>query len=396
MIFIGDSFSDQLVYALTKSLPDMSWSPNWLIRYDGFAERQTFGMGGKKTHQPLQHDTVLSEILTKDLLIIEVSDGNVYRDAANLKGMEFGATQVLLDGLLTKANAGIIDSKSFLLEGWRADGDKQWRTTGHLASFAIRPPTDRNPIQITADLENLASDQSKPRRLDILLDGKPMGQATMAQGRGKIDFTLPSTTQWQDALVAEITLRDTSGESLAMLLHGVQILGAGIEKTTNGVVTPEVTPLPELSDQTDIRTINLISSEQPEDILVEGLSSLESNGKESWRWALGPATRIKFYVDSKLPDHLQQRLLKFSFRNGPIPDQIVTIRLNGEDIRRFSSEQIAASTQIDTDISLATRPGVNILEIVYQDWNHGKKVSGSDPRQLAVAVMRLSLQGSIK
>lgn len=393
IIIIGDSFSDQIVSALAQALPENMWSPGWLTRYDGFIARQTIGMGGRVTAQaPLKQDKALSEILTKELLVMEVSDGHVYRDASDLKRMEFGATQVLLDGLLTKTDGGMVDPKRFLVKGWRDLGNKQWRTTGHLASFAVRPPTNGNRIQLTLDVENLSPDQSISRRLDILVDGKSIGQATLAQGRGMLDLTVPSTFQWQDTLVTEISLQDTSGQPLDMLLHGVQMLDADTDKTANKRIPTEALP----SVQAGIRTVNLINNEELEDVLVDGLSSLESNDKESWRWALGPATRIKFYIDPAWPDQARQLLLKFAFKNGvPISDQTVTIRLNGKDIRHFSSEEIGIQKQVDAEVALTAKQGLNVLEIVYQDWNHGKKNYGSnDPRQLAVVVMHLSLQGA--
>jgi len=408
---IGDSFSDQIVYALAKALPDMSWLPGWLTRYEYAVFTQPLGMEGKITRQsfgthgniasqiPLQLDNALSEILAKELLVMEVSDGSVYRDAADLNRMEFGATQILLGGLLGRTDAGIIDPANSLTNGWHALGNKQWRTIGDMASFAFRPPSNGTSIQIMLEIENLAPDQGKPRLLDILLDGKSIGQVTMARGhRGVLELKVPGTAQWQDALVAEISLRDTSGRPLDILLHGVQMAGAGTNRPTNKVMATEVVSPAQIIDHAGMRTINLISGEEPEDILVDGLSSLESNGKESWRWALGPATRIKFYVDPALPDQARQRLLKFTFKNGvPIPDQSVTIRLNGKNIRRFSSEEIANHEQIDAEVALAGQKGVNVLEIIYQDWNHGKKNYGSsDPRKLAVVFVHLSLQGANK
>lgn len=399
IVVIGDSFSDQIVYALSQALPDMSWSPGWLTRYDSFVSRQVIGIGSRVTAQaPLQHGAALSEILTKELVVMEVSDGNIYRDAANLNRMEFGATQILLDGLLQRTDAGMIDPSNSLTNGWHALGNKKWRTTGHLASIAMRPPGNGNRIQLILDVENLAPDHSKPRRLDILLDGKSIGQATMARGRGVLDLTVPSTTQCQDPLVAEISLRDTSGQPLDILLHGVRMVAADTDKATNKVIATEALSSTQILNHAGMRTINLISNEEPEDILVEGLSGLESNGKESWRWALGPATRIKFYVDPAWPDQTRQLLLKFSFKNGvPIPGQTVSIHLNGEDIRHFSSEEIGIQKQVDADVALTAKQGLNVLEIVYQDWNHGKKSYGSnDPRQLTVVVMHLSLQGANK
>jgi hypothetical protein len=176
------------------------------------------------------------------------------------------------------------------------------------------------------------------------------------------------------------------------------VAGADTDKKTDKVIATEAVPSTQTLAHAGMRTINLFSSQQSEDISVEGLSGLESNGKDRWRWALGPATRIKFYVDPAWPDQARQVLLKFAFLNGvPIPDQTVIIRLNGEDIRRFSSEEIGVQKQVGADMVLYTKKGANVLEIVYQDWNHGKKHYGpNDPRQLAVAVMRLSLQGANK
>jgi hypothetical protein len=234
--------------------------------------------------------------------------------------------------------------------------------------------------------------------LNVLLDGKPLGEATIAGGHGVLDLTVPGTDEWEDSLVAEISLRDPSGQPLDILLHGSRVAGADTKKKADEVIATKAPPSTQTLDHAGMRTINLFRSEAHEDILVEGLSGLESNGKDNWRWALGPATRIKFYVDPAWPDQARQLLLKFAFINGvPIPDQTVIIRLNGEDIRRFSSEEIGVQKQVDADIVLYTKTGVNVLEIVYQDWNHGKKNYGpNDPRQLAVAVMRLSLQGANK
>jgi len=139
---------------------------------------------------------------------------------------------------------------------------------------------------------------------------------------------------------------------------------------------------------------NLLAPKQSDDIVVSGLSGLESNGKESWRWAVGPSTRIKFYMDPILSDDARRALLKIGFKNGvPIPDQSVTILLNGTEIRRFTPEEIGLRELTEASILLNAKSGVNNLEISYEDWNHGKKSYGSnDPRKLAIVIMQLSLQ----
>ena len=396
IVVIGDSFSDQLVYALTKALPDTSWSPGWLTRYDNFKSRQTFGMGGEAAVRvPLEPGDALSEILTKQLLVIEVSDSAVYRDDDKLNIMEYGATEALLGGLLTKTDAGAIDPKTFLTDGWRPETSEQWRTVGPVASFAIRPLTDGNPTQLALDVET--PETGTPRLLNVLLDGKPLGKATIAGGRAVLDLTVPGTDEWDDPLVAQISLRESSGHPLDLLLHGIRVADAPSERKTDKVIAA-ASPSAQTPDHAAMRTVNLFSNEALDNVVVEGLSGLESNGTVKWRWALGPATRIKFYVDPASPEQARQVLLKFAFKNGvPIPDQTVIMRLNGEDLRRFSSAEIGVQKQVNADMVLNTKPGLNVLEIVYQDWNHGAKDYGStDPRQLAVVVLRLSLQEANK
>ena len=140
--------------------------------------------------------------------------------------------------------------------------------------------------------------------------------------------------------------------------------------------------------------LSLVTSDLRDDVLVTGLSGLESNGKERWRWALGPATRVRFYMDPSLPDQARNLLLKFAFKNGvPIPNQSVTMRLNGTVVRRFSPEEVARHELINADVVLSPKKRDNILEISYEDWNHGKKHYGpNDPRRLAVVIMALSLE----
>jgi hypothetical protein len=351
-------------------------------------------MSGEKTAPvPLQQHSMLPEILSKKLVIVEVSDGNIYRNAGDLDDMEFSATRVLLDMLLRETAEGILHPKNFLVDGWRPLGNGQWRTTSHLASFAIAPPTKGNSIRVALDVDNMAAKRIKPRLLSVLLDGRLIGQTTIAAGRREVDLLVPNTAKFQDPLLGEISLLDPTGEPLRMVLHGIRIVGAAMQtKSLNKPLVIQAKQPTETFGSTS--TINLISNEPRDDISVEGLSGLENNEKESWRWALGPKTRIKFYIDPGLPHQARQLLLQFGFKNGAsIPDQTVTIRLNGKEIRRVSSEEITGPKQIDADAALTAKKGLNVLEIIYQDWNRGKKIyAAHDPRELAVVVMRLALQ----
>jgi hypothetical protein len=279
-----------------------------------------------------------------------------------------------------------------LTTGWRAVGGKEWRATDRLASFVVRPPTDGHSIQLLLDLENLAPDQ-RPRQLNILLGDKPIGEATIAPGRGVMRLLLPGAGEWEDPVVAEVSLRSASDQPLDLLLHSIRGADENAGGTTDSGIPTEASP-PQIPARTRMRTIDLFKSPEPEDILVEGLSGLETNGENSWRWALGPATRLKFYVDPTLPEEARRLLLKFAFENG-IPNQTVTVRLNGEDIRRFSSEEIGIQKAIGAEMALQAKTGMNLLEFVYSDWNHGKTDYGpNDPRKLAIAVKELSLQAA--
>ena len=392
---IGDSFSGQICDALAQALPEMSWTPDWLITLDPRSSlRQRFRMNGERSPaETVPLDSVLPEILTKDLVILEVSDGHVIRAAGSPDGMEFGVTRALLDGLLPNTNNGVVHPKNFLLDGWSALGNDRWHTTGSLASFAIRPSTHGSPIQLILDVENESLNQNKPRLLTILVDGQPIGQTKMTAGRGVINLLVPNTVQWKDAFVAEVSLQDPSGEPLDILLRSVRILGADAGKTAIALKAIQATPS-QASDNTYMDAINLISNESHENLSVDGLSGLESNTKESWRWAVGPKTRIKFYIEPRWSDQARQIMLKLAFKNGLIPGQTIALRLNGEDIRFFSSKEIRTHNQIEANVVLATRKGVNILEFVFQDWNRGKNIyAPHDPRQLAVLITRLTLQG---
>jgi hypothetical protein len=310
--------------------------------------------------------------------------------------MEFGATRALLDSLLIKAEEGGVDPKSFVLQGWHKIRNKQWRTSGHQASLVIRPPMNGSRVDLLLDVESLSTQPIKPLFLDILLDGVLVGQETMVHSRRQLlTVKLPSGVKYSDSLVAEIVLREASGNPLNLLLHGVKIDRIDQEKTSNKLRFSENLAMQKIPKLGGGQIINLISSQEPEDILVvSGLSGLESNGKESWRWAVGPSTRIKFYMDPILSDDARRALLKIGFKNGvPIPDQSVTILLNGTEIRRFTPEEIGLRELTEASILLYAKSGVNNLEISYEDWNHGKKSYGSnDPRKLAIVIMEFSLQ----
>lgn len=139
IMVVGDRFSDQITSALTKALPEADWSSDWLTMIDlRSSARQRFRIDGEKTPvEIVQKDSILPEILTKDLLIVEVSDGHTFSNG-NLDRLEFELTRSLLGGFLLDANGGTVDPKNFLLNGWSAVRHQLWRTTGSSVSFVLR------------------------------------------------------------------------------------------------------------------------------------------------------------------------------------------------------------------------------------------------------------------
>lgn len=128
-----------------------------------------------------------------------------------------------------------------------------------------------------------------------------------------------------------------------------------------------------------------------------GLSGLENNSRERWRWATGPETKIGFYVNPSLPNRARKLRLNFVFKKGPTENQIVTIRFNGAFVRRFSRDEINHEIQVKSVTILTAKAGKNVLEFIYSDWNHRRSGYGTnDPRKLAVAVMQLSLTQKCK
>jgi hypothetical protein len=388
LALIGDSFTDQIVYALEHAIPELRWMPDWLTLYPGFSSRQAVGMSGAQgAPVALGRDSIVQEVLSKKLLIIEVSDGHVYRNERSLDDMEYGATRILLDELLPAADQGLTDPKSVLIDGWSPLGKDGWRATGQLASIVIASSAKPGTTRVVLDVEQLAVTRSEPRFLNVLLDGRIISRAKVAGHRGDIELFVPNSAVFQDHLFSEISLQDPAGKPLDMVVHGIRISGAGARtKTPRKHATTTGTK--------ELGTLDFINPESRANISVEGFGDLESNDKERWRWALGPKTRVKFYVDPASPDRARRFVLKLSFKNGiSIPDQCVTVRFNGKEMRHFSVAEMAAPYAIDADIALAAQKGVNVLEFIYQDWNRRKNTYvANDSRNLAVIFTRFALQ----
>lgn len=389
---VGDSFSEHIIYTLTKALPLLSWKPNWLTFYSYFQSRQIVLLNGKSKLTSFDRERVLPELLKKELVILEVYDANVVRDANGINNMEYGATWFLLNKLLPELNDGAMNPRNFLTSGWEAIGNNEWRTTSKSANFVIRTNQSGETTQLLLDIENRSTKEKGPHALTFSIDGQPIHSINIHPGRQTLKLLVPNTMQSQlsDPLLTEITLSSNT-QPLDLVLHHAQITGTGRKFANHQSPFYQEEPASQ-----PINTIDLFSNESYENLDVEGLSAMESNGKENWCWGLGPETKIRFYVDPQLPDSARQLLLTFGFKNGMSPKQAVTVRLNGKDILYFPSQEINKQQQVDRRLKIVTQKGVNVLEFIYNDWNHRKQEFSNtgDPRQLAVAFMNLSLQGA--
>lgn len=396
IFLIGDSFSDQIAYTLVHALPKMNWLPDWLTVLDPRSYTSytlyRFRMDGEKTAaDQLQKDELLKEVLDKDLLILEVSDAYVARDSNNLEDMEFGLTGLLIRQLQESDSKGDIDLRNIVSDGWDAVEGGAFGTLGNKADLILPAPDQGKTLTLRLDLENMVAHAQEKRFADVFVGDDKIRQIKVPLERGIVKIAVPDTFQAEDSLFMKASLAGVSGEPLDLVLHSARLIGKerqGVPGAGHDAGRERGGILEESFG------FNLISNQAYENLAIEGLSGLESNDRESWRWAEGPKTQIKFYVDPGYLLEGREFVLKLSFKNGvPIPAQVLTIDLNGRKIRVFKSEEIGIHMSIEAEIPLALKDGVNILEIAYRDWNHGSKTYGShDPRKLAVVFSRFALE----
>ncbi len=394
-MIVGDSFSDQIVSSLTQALPERSWRPGWLVTIDlRTSVLQKFNMNGEKApEEKLRPDALFGEVLSRDLVILEVSDEYILRDPGKLDEMEFGATRILLQGLLSSGKDGGLDLKNTLTDGWAISKSGRWEASGSRASLVIPSPASGGSVGLALDVESIAPEQSGPRFLNVSLEGQPMASIKMPSGRGRVTLAVPPSHASGDILFRELSFASDSGGSLATIVHGVKVTNV-VGDRIGGPLTEFPVPLAKKPEATCREIFDLISAGFCEALSSEGMSDLESNSAGKWRWTLGPKTRIKFYVDSGKPGEKQPFLLNLVFNNDLlIPAQVIDFRFNGKSLRSFDAGEIGTRKPVALDTFLMAEKGVNILEIIYKDWNHGKKgYAERDPRQLAVKVTRFTLQ----
>jgi hypothetical protein len=136
----------------------------------------------------------------------------------------------------------------------------------------------------------------------------------------------------------------------------------------------------------DISEADLLRVRSPYGLTISGLSEIEKNAQgSSWRWALGPETRLSF----KLPSS-QSLALVFSFVN-PISSQDVVVEANGVTVGRFVD--IKKDDIIKRRVNFKSIEGLNTVVFKYKNWNKNQVTfAPNDPRPMAIKLAQLAIE----
>lgn len=135
-----------------------------------------------------------------------------------------------------------------------------------------------------------------------------------------------------------------------------------------------------------ISEADLLRFSAPYGLIITGLSEIEKNDRgTSWRWALGPETRLTF----KLPKS-QSLALNFSFIN-PINNQNVVVETNGVTIGRFAD--VNQGDIIKKSVDFKGVEGFNTIVFKYEKWNYNQVTfAPKDPRPMTIAFTQLAIK----
>ncbi len=124
--------------------------------------------------------------------------------------------------------------------------------------------------------------------------------------------------------------------------------------------------------------IDLVEKSKPVTIRYSGLSRIEKNGENHWRWGLGPASTIRFSLLRK-----QNIIFKISFLS-PFAGQSITLKHNNTVLAEFVGKDIEKEVVMHGNIH-------NTLTLEYTHWDKPPKLFPNDPRPLAVQFSTLAI-----
>jgi len=397
VVLVGDSFSDQLVYAMGHAMPPLSWAPGWLAIYPRLSRRETIRIDGERSAgAPATRDDAASEAMSADILVIEESDGDVYRSPNNLDDLEFGLTRALLETTLARADCRAIDVGRLVVDGWTPDAAGAWVAAGSKASIALRAPQRGDCSRLVMRIAGHDRDSAAPHRIQVRSGATVLTRFDVGTAPVDIDVPLPALVLGDDGTLRELQFESLDGTRLDLHLEAAGTVGrepAGVSGSPGadggGAARPHA-----WTDRAGL-PVDVLAAAGRDDVATSGLAPLEGNGAERWRWALGSTTRVLFYVQPAAGDARRRVRLDLGLRNAlPIKGQSVAVKLNGMTVRHLVADVPASSTAtLDVRETIDCRAGVNVLEFDYGDWNHGRaEYVPGDPRPLAMAVMRFGLE----
>lgn len=378
IFLVGDSYADQITHTLLQTWPAHLWFPGVLTRSDYFVrnidynQRREAQAGVPRNASPPAHD-----LANSDVLILEVSDGNVYRANGNSHLAEFGATMTYLKAVLPASSVDGGNADAGLTYGWQADPNQGWYSSGKQAGLAFAPTVEQKILKLTLPITNLRASPGEPRILTISRGGKPLAEYRFSGANHVIDLAIPLPVDDGDPHIIELDIADKNGGALD--------LAVGKTKATQGGVPLDASMLPRAA----AAMVDLIVQPEQMGINVTGLGGFERNATEAWRWGLGPHTRVRSFLT-------QDSIVELSFRfNTYQPNQVVEIRWNNELVHRYEGGSLRPGSQVADSLRLQGRAGVNRLDISYANWNgHQAPPLPHEARPISVVFLELAMKQS--
>ncbi|WP_290985507.1 hypothetical protein [Ferrovibrio sp.] len=376
IFLLGDSYADQITYTLLQTWPTQFWFPGALIRSDYFVQDISYNQRRDPTPPVPRNPAMLAgDVANSDVMIFEVSDGNVHRTSERSYLAEFGATIAYLKAMLP---AGRIDSGNAdagLTHGWQPDATHGWRSNDLRAGLAFVPSAVPASVKLALPVTNLRADPAIPRHLVFSHAGKPVAEYRFTGSDHVIDLTIPFAAGSTDPHAIEFDIADAGG--------GLLDLAVARTAATQGKQPLDTALLPQHAGE----NVDLIAQPEQAGISVTGLGGFERNAADVWRWGLGPSTQIRSFL-------ARDGIVELSYRfNTYQPDQVVEILWNNDVVRRYDGDMLRPGNQVADTLRLPGRAGGNRLDIRYANWN-GRLAppAGPETRPLSVVFLELMLR----
>lgn len=376
IFLLGDSYADQITYTLLQTWPTQFWFPATLTRSDYFVQDIRYNQRrDPEPPKPRNQAMLAADIANSDVMIFEVSDGNIHRTRGSSHLAEFGATLAYLKALLPVGQITADHADAGLTQGWQPDAAYGWRSNGPRAGLAFVPGAGPAMLKLALPVVNLRSDPATPRKLVFSHAGKPVAEYRFSGVEHVIALTVPFAPGSTDPHVIELDIADADGGALD--------LAVARTTATQGKQPLDISLMP----QTAAAEIDLIKQPEQAGISVSGLGGFERNASDVWRWGLGPATRVRSFF-------ARAGVVELSFRfNTYQPNQVVEIRWNNELVQRYDGDVLRPGNQVTDTLRLPSQAGGNRLEISYANWNgHHAPPAGAEMRPLSVVFLELMLR----